>query len=673
MFPPSVGAFRSRTRSSAILTGDPDTRTPTRFLLWLLRDQSRILAINAGVGLLWFLPGTVGPFFMGKAIDRGILQHDMGATLTWAALLFAAITVGVFAGIGMHTAAVSGWLVALYKTMLLVARKVAQMGHVLPRRTPTGEILSVASSDSDTFGALTEVVARAVAAACAFLVVAAIVVSASPLLGLVTLVAAPLLVGAASPLLRPLQRAQAVERTRSSELTGRATDIVAGLRILRGIGGERTFGDNYAAQSRRTREAGVRAGVWQAGVDAVGTLLSGLLLVVLTWLGTREMLAGRLSLGQLVSFFGYAVFMVWPIQTIFELAQKWIQALVAAGKTLAVLGQQPPWSSVEHPEPLPADAEIVDEASGFRARPGELTVIVSAVPDESAAIADRLGRYLATAVEPMSSDVGDELSGRAARRVRQERARRRAERARADEALAARPWGVTIGGIDVSRFDLSELRSRVLVSDTSSLVFAGTLQRLLDPHGRRTRAQAEQAIRVANAEDVYDALPGGWQGVLDERGRGLSGGQRQRLVLARAVLSDPEVLVLVEPTSAVDAHTEVRIAERLAAHRRGRTTIVTTVSPLVLHHADTVVLIRDGVAVARGRHHDLLASNDDYRAVVARGMDPVPPPGHRLDATSRRPDGDDEPVPLDEPLLVAPYGPVPMADRVRDDHWEVSE
>ncbi|MDA8440298.1 MAG: ABC transporter ATP-binding protein, partial [Propionibacterium sp.] len=250
---------------------------------------------------------------------------------------------------------------------------------------------------------------------------------------------------------------------------------------------------------------------------------------------------------------------------------------------------------------------------------------------------------------------------------------RRAERARADEALAARPWGVTIGGVDVSRFDLGELRSRVLVSDTSSLVFAGTLQRLLDPHGRRTRAQAEQAIRVANAEDVYDALPGGWQGVLDERGRGLSGGQRQRLVLARAVLSDPEVLVLVEPTSAVDAHTEVRIAERLAAHRRGRTTIVTTVSPLVLHHADTVVLIRDGVAVARGRHHDLLASNDDYRAVVARGMDPVPPPGHRLDATSRRPDGDDEPVPLDEPLLVAPYGPVPMADRVRDDHWEVSE
>ncbi|WP_238705971.1 ATP-binding cassette domain-containing protein [Serinicoccus marinus] len=95
--------------------------------------------------------------------------------------------------------------------------------------------------------------------------------------------------------------------------------------------------------------------------------------------------------------------------------------------------------------------------------------------------------------------------------------------------------------------------------------------RAVDPHRRLRREQAEAALHAAAAEDVYDILPGGWQGVLDERGR-LSGGQRQRLVLTRALAADPPVLVLVEPTSAVDAHTEARIADRLprtgAAARR---------------------------------------------------------------------------------------------------------
>ena len=93
---------------------------------------------------------------------------------------------------------------------------------------------------------------------------------------------------------------------------------------------------------------------------------------------------------------------------------------------------------------------------------------------------------------------------------------------------------------------------------------------------------------------------GGGQGRMAELGRGLSGGQRQRVGVGRALLHDPDVLVLVEPTSAVDAHTEALIAERLAEQRRGRTTVVMTSSPLVLHYADEVVLLVDGREAARG-------------------------------------------------------------------------
>jgi ABC-type multidrug transport system fused ATPase/permease subunit len=159
------------------------------------------------------------------------------------------------------------------------------------------------------------------------------------------------------------------------------------------------------------------------------------------------------------------------------------------------------------------------------------------------------------------------------------------------------------------------------VSDANGMLFAGTLQDAVDPHGQLTGERANEALRTAAAEDVYDALPGGWAGELDERGRGLSGGQRQRVVLARALAADPRVLVLVEPTSAVDAHTEARIAERLAEYRRGKTTVVTTVSPLWLHHADSVVLLTGGRVVAEGSHEELLATEPHYRDVVVRSLE----------------------------------------------------
>lgn len=626
-FPPEVPAYptpSATTEASGSRGRDrsyPDTRSAARFLFWLLGRQKDVLLAVFATGILVYLPGALGPYLVGRAVDEGITAGSVPQLVTWSMVLLGVIAVGAGVGVAMHTFAVRGWLLALYRTTKLVTRKSTQLGHVLGQRLPTGEILSVASGDSNKYGALSETVGRAAAAFFAFLVVVALVLHTSVPLGVLTLVAAPVLVFVASPLLRPLQRRQAVERSRTSDLTSLATDIVAGLRILRGIGGERTFGSNYAAQSQRVRQAGVAAGIWQAAVDATGVLVSGLFLVLLTWLGARQVLAGELTIGQLISFFGFATFMVVPIYTCFELAQKWIQALVSAHRTVALLESEPPWHPPAQPRDLPTGEVIHDEASGVRIHPGELTVVVSARPDDSAALADRIGRYLPTEATPVSAELDEDVKGRAARRTRVERlAARRALAAAARERAAGR-WGVTVGGVDLSEVPLARVRERILVSDSASMVFGGTLQRALDPHGRLSRAQAERAMLVASAEDVFEALPGGWQGHLDERGRGLSGGQRQRLVLARAVAMDPEVLVLIEPTSAVDAHTEARIAERLADHRRGRTTVVTSVSPLLLHHADRVVFLIDGHLAGAGSHEELLASSSAYRHVVVRTMD----------------------------------------------------
>jgi ABC-type multidrug transport system fused ATPase/permease subunit len=571
--------------------------------------------------VLEFLPGALGPFLIGRIVDDGITPRDFSTVLWLALALTGMILLGVAGGVARHTLIVGAWLVAMYGTMQLVTRKAAQLGHVLPRRTPTGEILSVSASDSDQFGALTEVVTRAVGALVAYLAVAVIILNTSVRMGVVVLVAAPVLVLLAAPLLRPLERRQAIERSQSSELTSMATDIVAGLRILRGIGGERTFAENYASQSQKVRRAGVSAGNWQAAVEGTGVLFSGLFLVTLTWMGARQVAVGALTVGQLISFFGYAVFMVWPIQTFFELVQKWVRGLISARKTIAVLGQEPPWGRPTEQLRLPSGVELVDDESGFVAPAGLLTVVVSALPDDSAALADRLGRYLATDHDPISLDIDEAIKGRAAKRERERQAAARMELAARDRVVAERRWGVRVGPVDLADVDIADVRRHILVSDTGSLVFAGTLQTAIDPHGILTREQAEEALHTAAAEDVFESLAGGWQGVLEERGRGLSGGQRQRVVLARALARDPQVLVLVEPTSAVDAHTEALIASRLADARRGRTTVVTTVSPLLLHHADRVAFMVDGRVVATGTHEELLRDNGPYRQVVARTME----------------------------------------------------
>ncbi|MFC6288060.1 ABC transporter ATP-binding protein [Nocardioides sp. GCM10027113] len=621
-FPPSVTSYWTPEGTpDGSQQSVPDTRSPLRFLRWMLRQQGSIVWVATALGVLWQLPLIVGPWIFGRAIDEGLVPGDTTAVAIGAGALLVVTIIGAVFGIALHTLVVRSWLISLYGTTKMVTRKAAQMGHVLPRRSPTGEILSVASSDSDEFGAMTEIMARAGSQLVSFLAVAAIVLATSPRLGVVVLLAAPVLVGVALPFLKPLHRRQSVERLRNSELTSLATDIVAGLRILRGIGGERTFGRNYADQSQRSRAAGVSAGIWQAVIEALGVLFSGVFLVLLLWLGTREVLAGRLTIGELVAFLGYGLYLIGPIRTFFEFAQKITRAFVSARKAIAIFESQPPWHEPQAPRRLDPAAPLVDGASGLTVHPGLLTVVVSAVPDDSAALADRLGRYLPRDTEPVSEELDEELKGRAARAARSERARRRAEIARRDAERTRGAWGVRLGDVDLADAALADVRRTILVSDTGSQLFAGTLQDAVDPHRRLSRPQAEEALLAANAEDVYDALPGGWQGLLDERGRGLSGGQRQRVVLARALATDAPVLVLVDPTSAVDAHTEARIAERVSRLRAGRTTVVCTVSPLWLHHADRVVLLHDGRVVAEGRHDDLLVDHPAYRAVVARAMD----------------------------------------------------
>ena len=181
-FPPRIATFFTGT--DAAPTPDPDTRSPAAFLRWMLRQQWQVIALSTLSCLLWLLPLTFGPYIFGRAVDDGILGR-LDRAPCWAGprVMLAVVLVGGVFGVVFHTLVVRSWLISLYGTTQMVTRKVAQMGHVLPRRSPTGEVLSVSASDSDEFGALTEILARSAAQLVSYLTVAAIVLTMSRQLG----------------------------------------------------------------------------------------------------------------------------------------------------------------------------------------------------------------------------------------------------------------------------------------------------------------------------------------------------------------------------------------------------------------------------------------------------------------------------------------------------------
>lgn len=560
--------------------GIADHRSPRHFLWWLAKGQWRTLLGGMAFGIVWMSCQAVLPAVLGRAIDQGVAARDQERLLFWAGIMFAIGLLQAFTGIMRHRFAVTNWLTASYRVVQLVTRQTVRLGGALPRRVSTGEVIAIGTSDLDHVGNVMDVTARFAGAIVSFLLVSAILLSTSVQLGLVVLVGVPLLMLVLGPLLRPLQARSANERQMRSDLSNTGTDIVGGLRVLRGIGGEQVFLARYRRESQATRTAAVRVAQLQSVLDALQVFLPGTFVVLVVWLGARSAVAGEISAGELVAFYGYAAFLMLPLRTATEFANKLIRGLVSSRRICRVLALEPDLVDPASPAAAPAPgSELHDARSGLRVRPGLLTAIVCERPDDSALLADRLGL---AAAEPDDD--------------------------------------VTWGGTSLTSLRQAEVRARILVSDTGAALFAGRLGDRLDEQGG---GDVARAIHTASAEDILEALPEGLDTVVTERGRSFSGGQRQRLVLARALAADPEVLVLVEPTSAVDAHTEARIAARLRDHRAGRTTVVTTVSPLLLDAVDEVAFLVDGRVVATGAHAELLATEPAYRSVVVRDVEVV--------------------------------------------------
>ncbi len=531
-----------------------------------------------GVG--WMVSQALLPVAVGSAIDHALKPRNENQLIIWSLVVLGLGISQAICGVYRHQLAVTNWMKGTYRSIQVVGRHVSDQGLSVIDVIPAGDVVNTVASDAMRIGGAFDVLARFVGAVVAWIVVSIYLINASVVLGLISLLGVPLLASLTTPLMKPLHASQAAQREVAGRLASLGADTVAGLRILRGVGGEDVFLENYKTQSQRVRFAGNRVATPQAGLESGQVLLPAILTAIITYLGAHDVVHHSLTPGQLVTFFGLSMFLTTPIRTSIEYIIATTRAYVGARKVLAILDTTSPLVDAPIPVAWPGDiVTYADARSGLRVRAHLFTGLVTETPAEAAEVADRLGRFVA--------DVE----------------------------------GVSVDGVPIDQFALADVRRNIVVSEIEPRLFSGDVRSELAPHGHVSDQDLLDALEAVSALDVLDAIDGGLDAVVEERGRSFSGGQRQRLSLARAILSDAALLVLVEPTSAVDAHTESRIATGLRRAREGRSTVIASSSPLMLEQVDHIVVMHDGHVVAEGTHHDLLRHDALYRRIVLRGGD----------------------------------------------------
>ncbi|MEU6812279.1 ABC transporter ATP-binding protein [Streptomyces sp. NPDC046831] len=553
--------------------GTPDCRGGARYLWWLVARQPGRCLAGAVLASAWMVLLAAAPYLLSRAIDDGLQRGDTAALAGWTGALVATGTVNAWVGVMRHRTMTLVRMDANFRTVKVVVQQAVRLGAALPGRVGAGEVVTIGVGDVQTISQSLTMVGPGIGSVVVCAVVAALLLSLSPLLAVVVLLGVPLTAVVVGPLLGRLQGAEGEYRERQGVLTARIGDLAGGLRVLGGLGGKDLLAGAFRRDSGRLLAQGYRVGAVTSWIQSLGVGLPTLFLAAVTWPAARLAARGEITVGELVSVYGYVAVLVGPVAFLIEMGRQLSRALVAARRVVRLLRLEP--AADTGTREAPAEPSVLHDAdSGVRVLPGRLTALVCARPADAVAVVDRLGRYA--------------------------------------------PSAATWGGVPLADVPLAQVRARILVADHEADLFAGPLRELVDGRGEHTEEELTRAVHAAAADDIVRHLPDGLDSPVAAQGRSLSGGQRQRVRLARALLADPEVLLAVEPASALDAHTEAVVAERLRRARPGRTTVVTTTSPLLLDHADTVHYLVDGKVAATGRHRELLTREPGYRALVAR-------------------------------------------------------
>ncbi|MFC9816613.1 ABC transporter ATP-binding protein [Streptomyces virginiae] len=563
----------------------PDTQRPRSgadILRIALRRNVGAMAWGTVLMGLYQAGETAFPIALGLIVEHTMRDRAPGAlVLSIAALAVIITTVSLSWRFGMrilqkaNTTEAHRWRVRVADCGLQpVARDVD---------LKSGEVLTIATEDADQTADIIEVVPLLISSLVAVLVAAVALGLADLRLGLLVIVGTVAILSILSVMSRRIGSSTREQQARVARAGAKVADLITGLRPLHGFGGNHAAFRSYRTVSTEAKHQAVTVAGVNGAYAGTAMALNAALAVAVTLTAGWLAFDGRITIGELVMAVGLAQFIMEPLK-MFSDMPKYVMMARASAERMALVLTAPPVSVPGPRRPAPGgDLEIDGVRHGalralkFHVPAGEFVAIAAYRPRAAADLA----AVLAVRVPPHAYE-----------------------------------GAVRVSGQEIGELSVEAVREHMLVNPYDAEVFAGTLRTNIDPSGR-SRSVAE-AVEASMLTDVVALHREGLDYAVRDRGANLSGGQRQRLSLARALAADSDVLVLHDPTTAVDAVTEQLIARNIARLRRGRTTVVITSSPALLDAADRVLVLDDGVITAENTHRNLLASDRDYCRAVAR-------------------------------------------------------
>jgi len=548
---------------------------------WALVSALVLVTISSGLGLL-------GPFLMGRIIDRYILKGDLPGLGRMALLM-----IGVYV-----TAATVNWL-QTYVMAATAQRTVRDIRNDLFTKLQTlslrffdqrshGELMSRLSNDVENISnVLSESVTQIISSVLTLIGVAVMMFVLNVRLALVSMITLPLMVFLSQTLARHTRKGFRAQQEMLGDLNGIIEETITGQRVVKAYGREQTVIAQFNTTNGKLRDASTKAQILAGLIGPMSNFVNNVGFAIVAGAGGWMAVQGLATIGTIASFVNYARQFTFPLNQIANLYNTIQSAIAGAERVFETLDEVP--ELVDAPEAISleevqGDVIFDDVSFGYkRDEPVLKNVSLHAAPGQTIALVGPTGAGKTTIVNLLTRFY-DIDSG-----------------------------AIRIDGVDIRDLKLADLRRKLGIVLQDTYLFADTVMENIR-YGRldATDEEVVAAAKLANADQFIHRLPQGYQTELSERAGNISQGQRQLLAIARAILADPAVLILDEATSSVDTRTEKHIQEALLRLMEGRTSFVIAHRLSTIREADAILVINHGEVIERGDHEELLAQQGFY-------------------------------------------------------------